>query len=91
MDRSSRELSKRKREGAKGEKSASFPVFPGAEIKPMRNSCRIIVQNPATGQDLCTYALQLSQSAFSIVNSTQRDFSLTFRCTKRDPSRPFGV
>ena len=54
---------------------------------------RITVRNPATGQDLCTYALRFSspESMFPIVNTAQRDFGFTFRRTNRDPPCPFCV
>ena len=70
MGRSSREVSKRKKEGVKGEKSACFLVYGDTEIGRTLNPHRIIVQNPATGQDLCTYVpLRFSspRTTFSIM------------------------
>jgi len=38
-----------------GKKSAPLVAFADSEIRPMLNYRRIVVKNPATGQDLCTY------------------------------------
>ena len=93
MGRSSLAASRRKREGVKGEKSASFLAHVGANVLRILNPRRITVQNPATGQDLCTYAPRFSSpvSTFPITNTAQSDFSFAFRRTKRDPSRPFSI
>ena len=93
MGRLSPAVSKRKREGVKGEKSMSFLSRVSVKIRRVLNIRRITVQNPATGQDLCTYALRFlsPESTFPIMNIAQRDFSFTFRRTVRGPSRPFGI
>ena len=57
MDRSSREAFKLKWEVARGKKSESFT---SVDVTPVLKHCRITVQNPATGQNLCTYALRSS-------------------------------
>ena len=51
----------------KGEKSMSFLSRVSVKIRRVLNIRRITVQNPATGQDLCTYALRFSspESTFS--------------------------
>ena len=89
MGHSSPAVSKHEREG-KGEKSESSSCV-CTEVMHLLNPRRITVQNPATGQDLCTYALRFSspEFAFPIANAIQCDFSFAFRCTNGDPSCPF--
>jgi len=43
-----------------GKKGTPLFAFADSEIRPMLNYRRIVVRNPATGQDLCTYVLYFS-------------------------------
>lgn len=93
MDRSFRGVFERKRKSGKGQKSGSFLVNICTRARPVLTLSRVTVLNPATGQNLCTYAHHFFNPTwtFSNLNSPQGDFSFTLRCTDRNPSCTFGL